>query len=392
MKNTQKQDYFIEQALKGENIFLTGKAGTGKSTIVKQLIEVLGKSKKVICCAPTGIAAININGQTIHSLFSMKTTGVMDFENCSYLKPIKRQVLEKADVIIVDEISMLRADILDGMHYTMKKSRLEGLHSKQIIFVGDLKQLPVVIDKNTEALLFAAGYNDFNFNGSKIYESLNVKNIELDEIVRQSDKEFIDALNEIREGRKNPYFRKFIGTEPKGIILAPRNATVQKYNVEGIKNHEGKLYIYKANYDGICTQNDFNLENELHLKSGCPVMYLVNGQNGSLLRNGTLGTFYMIDGELTIDVRGIKYPLEKHRVAKQEYVYDEKQDELVLKEVGSCEQYPIKLAYALSIHKSQGLTFDEVTVDLSQPAFINAQNYVAFSRVTSPDGLTILVK
>lgn len=361
------QQEFMNRALAGENIFLSGKAGTGKSTVIKKFIEEVKGS--VICCAPTGIAAINIGGVTLHSAFGIKIGGVAEYSTASYLKPVKKEVLRHAKVIIIDEVSMLRADVLDALDYTLNKNHLGSLKDKQIIFVGDMKQLPVVVDKNTEAMMFSLGYKGVTFQDAKIYSKLKANSVDLEQVVRQSDNEFIDALNVVREGGKPPYFKQFVYKNPKGIIIAPHNATVSAYNQNGISQAKGELKIFEATYEGLATENDFGFEKTLKLKDGVPVMYLKNEENNSLLRNGTLGTIEFSEDDMFIKVQDVRYRVDRQKVTKNEYVYDEDENELKLKEVGSCEQYPIKLAFALSIHKSQGLTFDEVTVDLSKPCF-----------------------
>lgn len=391
MRHTQKQIEFLKLAESGQNIFLSGKAGTGKSTILKEFMNQT--KKKVVCCAPTGIAAINVGGSTIHSLFSIKMAGIGTYKNASYLKPIKREVLEKAEIIVIDEVSMLRCDILDAMNYTLNRNHIGSLKDKQIIFVGDMKQLPVVVDKNTESVLYSEGYKGVTFKDALIFNKLNVQEIELDEVVRQNDEEFVSNLNIIRDGGKSDYFKKFVSTKPKGIILAPHNATVQSYNENGLKTIEGTTYLYEAKYDGLVNENDFSFEKLIRVKNGAPIMYLKNEDSNSLLRNGTIGTFYYSHekDKMFINVQGIKYEIKKAKASKNEYVYDEDQGEIVLKEVGNCEQYPFKLAFALSIHKSQGLTFDEVTIDLNKPCFMPGQMYVALSRVRTPQGLRIVV-
>lgn len=391
MQHTQKQIDFLQLAESGQNIFLSGKAGTGKSTILKEFISKT--KKKVVCCAPTGIAAINIGGSTIHSLFSIKMAGIGTYKNAAYLKPIKREVLEKAEIIVIDEVSMLRCDILDAMNYTLNKNHIGSLKHKQIIFVGDMKQLPVVVDKNTESVLYSEGYKGMTFKDALIFNTLNVQEIELDEVVRQNDPEFVNNLNIVRDGGKSDYFKQFVFTKTKGIILAPHNATVQGYNENGLKTIEGTTYLYEAKYDGLVNENDFTFEKMIRVKNGAPIMYLKNEDSNSLLRNGTIGTFFYSEmkDKMFINVKGIKYEIKKAKASKNEYVYDEDQGEIVLKEVGNCEQYPFKLAFALSIHKSQGLTFDEVTIDLSQKCFLPGQMYVALSRVRTPEGLRIIV-
>jgi len=389
MDLSNKQADFLNAALSGENIFLTGKAGTGKTFIVKRAIdEMKAKGKKVAAIAPTGVAANNVGGQTIHSMFSLNPFGVMTFEACNFLKGEKRRLMEAIDVLFIDEISMLRPDILDGINWTLLKNGCQGLHTKQVIFIGDLKQLPSPINDNTRSVLYQT-YDGEEFFHAKVYQKLNVTNIELDEVLRQSNPEFIEALNIIRDGGKAEYFRKFVGTEPKGVILAPHNSTVQKYNKIGIDALQGELFEFTAKITGNLKADDFNLETVVKVKNGCKIMYLANSGNGELV-NGTIGTFVSHQDCHYIRVGNVDYALNPMEFTKKEYVLNDKKDALELQTIGTIEQYPIKLAYALSIHKSQGLTFEEVTVDLVRPCFQKGQMYVALSRVTSPEGLRII--
>ncbi len=387
---TAKQKEFLDAVSTGKNVFLTGKAGTGKSHVIKEAMSMLNEQgKKFVAVAPTGIAANNIDGQTIHSAFQIQPFGVLTWDDCNFFRSQKRDLFQKVDTLIIDEVSMLRPDILDAMHWTLKKNGLSGLDARQIIFVGDLKQLQPPLNDNTRSVLLGI-YDGTHFHYAKIYNRLSVDTIELDEVVRQSDGEFIEHLNIIREGKKSQYFRQFVSNEPRGIVLAPHNATVQKYNEIGLAQQPGEEFLFRAEVSGNAKADEFNLENEIRVKNGCKIMYLVNSQHNPL-RNGTLGIFVSHNDCHFIRVGNVDYSLEPVELTKKEYVYDSESDALKLREIGSITQYPFKLAYALSIHKSQGLTFDEVTIDLRRPCFQEGQMYVALSRVKSPDGLRIII-
>jgi len=391
MTLSKKQQLFLDEALAGQNIFLTGKAGTGKTFIVKYLIEKLkAKGKKVIAIAPTGIAANNIGGQTIHSMFSINPFGVGEYKTCNFLKGEKRRMLDLVDTIFIDEISMLRPDVLDAIHWTLLKNGCDGLPKKQIVFIGDLKQLPSPVDDNTRSILFRT-YNGEEFFEAKIYPKLNVNSIELDEVLRQSNEEFIHALNIVREGGKSPYFRQFVGTEPKGIILAPYNTTVDKYNKIGFDAINQPALQFDAKIEGNVKADDFNLPTRINVKNGCKIMYLANQVGGELI-NGSLGIFITHQDCHYIRIGDVDHALAPVKFTKKQYVLNDDKTDLELQEIGSIEQYPFRLAFALSIHKSQGLTFDEVTVDLSRPCFAKGQMYVALSRVTTPEGLRIITE
>lgn len=404
MQLSAKQQLFIERALNGENIFLHGKAGTGKSTVVKELISHL-KGKKFVALAPTGIAANNINGQTIHSFFGIPPFGVLTFAECNFVKSEKRRLWNSLDIIFMDEVSMLRPDTLDAINWTLIKNGCKSLKEFQVIFIGDLKQLPATLDDNTRSVLLKT-YNGEEFYNAKVYRSILPAEIELDEIQRQSDEDFINALNIVRDGGKSDYFKQFLSSDYHGIVLAPHNATVNKYNLEGLKQLEGNEITFSATVDGNAKCEDFNMESIITVKDGCKIMYLVNSKEDNNLVNGTMGIFVHRKASSTIgrknkqpsdidlyfiNVNGVEYPLEYVTHSKKQYVLNEVKDELELKEIGSITQVPIRLAYALSIHKAQGLSFDLVTIDLTMPVFQKGQLYTALSRVRTPKGLKIIV-
>lgn len=400
MNLTDKQKEFLELARQGRNIYLSGKAGTGKSTVVKKLVK---EAENVVCLGTSGVAAMNIQGQTLHSFFGLSFGKIFSRKEVKRIK--KPEPVELSKTIIIDEVSMLRSDVLENVMHAMEKSRINW-REKQFIFVGDLAQLPPITtpfeDRELENL-----YGGTEFYHSTFFKELDVVHVDLDEIVRQSDSEFIEALNIVRNGGKSEYFRRFVSEETEGIVLAPHNETVSKYNREGLSKIKGEIHTFYADVWGSAKAEDFNVQEVLKLKKGALIMYLVNDMERGLV-NGTLGTF-CFDKKLVKKFRrerGKKIEYFKTELVPcikledgstehiREYTFEKfiYNDELEKEVVGTVKALPIRLAFALSIHKSQGLTFDKVSVDLSRPCFQKGQMYTALSRVKTPEGLKIIIK
>lgn len=403
----EKQALFLEKALDGDNLYLSGKAGTGKTFIVKEYLDQMeAQGKNVVRLAPTGIAAYNIGGQTIHSFFKIPFNEELTYNNIRKPKPEVIELLEKVDIFVIDEVSMLRPDILNAAFLTMKKAEIRDYLDKQYIFIGDLMQLEAVI-KDEEVKPMKRRFGGTKFYNAMDYKTLEVENIELDEIVRQSDPEFIHHLNILRDGGTSPYFKQFITKEVKGVVLAPYNYIVDDYNKKGLAAHPGKVITFTNEGSGKAKPKDFDLPETFEVKEGCKIMSLVNKPDKGVY-NGTIGTYVSTtysywtneakaneSVKITINCGGIRLesgevvPLPPIEYEKFEYETD-KEGKVIKTPVGSVKGHPFKLAYALSIHKSQGLTFDEVSIDLRKPCFASGQLYTAFSRVRSPKGLRII--
>jgi ATP-dependent exoDNAse (exonuclease V) alpha subunit len=339
---------------------------------------------------------------TFHSFFSIKPFGIATHEKLSWVKKEKRKMWDKITTIIIDEVSMLRADVLDAADMTLQQNGCVGLAQKQIIFVGDLKQLKPILKGKEELAIFRNKYTSTCFQDSEIYKQLDVKEVSLTKVFRQDNVEFKKALDVLRDSGSNymqSYFRQFIQPiKNEGVIIAPVNDVVEYHNVEGLKEISEPLITYTGRTYGEYHDKHFNVSREISVKHGCKIMYLCNHPSYPLV-NGTLGTFLLVNNTPYIRVGNYEYPIDITEFEYQEYqtIVNEldKTEKVKLITVCSIEQYPIRVAYAISINKSQGLSLSPLTLDLRTTRFPNnrlfAENqlYVMLSRLKVPEGVEI---
>jgi ATP-dependent exoDNAse (exonuclease V) alpha subunit len=384
-----------------KNIFITGKAGTGKSTLLNYFRSIT--NKKIVVLAPTGVAALNVEGETIHSFFGFKPN--ITIQNIEKLSPKRRKIYEELDAIIIDEISMVRADLLDCIDYFLRQNGREKgkpFGGTQMIFIGDLYQLPPVVTSK-EKKFFTERYNSQYFFDADVFKEVSFEFVELEKIYRQKDERFIKLLNEIRNNTVSEeslaLLNSRVGIEPPSdsdyvLYLTPLNETVEKINREKLEGLRGKLYSWEAYIEGEFDESSYPTDPTLYLKKGAQVMMLNNDSKGRWV-NGTIGKVVGIKinkgaGDDVIEVQFSNGKVEEVLPYTWEifhYRYDEKKKIIETEEVGSFTQYPMKLAWAVTIHKSQGKTFDKVIIDLGRGVFAPGQVYVALSRCTSFEGI-----
>ena len=392
-----------------KSIFLTGKAGTGKSTFIHYFTKKT--KKRVLLLAFTGIAAINIGGQTIHSFFRFPLKPLLPNDpDITIFKPFyqKRKIIEQTDTIIIDEVSMLRSDILEGLDYSLRMNggnpdKIFG--GKQLIFVGDIFQLPPVIDNSDEVEneLFNIIYNSEYFFDSLAYKQLNPEIFEFSKVHRQSNEQFINLLNKLRDcsidnlgidelnKRYNPSYTP--KSEEFVITLTTNNYLAKTENVTKLNNLPYKSHFFKANITGDFKEDKYPTDSVLELRRNSQIILVKNDSldKGRRWVNGTIAKIDFVNDE-KIEIRltdGSIHTLQKETWENRQYQWEKNKGRIISKVIGTFEQYPIKLAWAITIHKSQGLTFDNVIIDLGSGAFVNGQLYTALSRCRTLEGLTL---
>ncbi|HEY0739922.1 MAG TPA: helix-turn-helix domain-containing protein [Chryseosolibacter sp.] len=396
-------------------IFLTGKAGTGKTTFLKYIRE--HTRKKCVVVAPTGVAAINAGGVTMHSFFqlpfgpyipvtrSSQNGSVTDrlslFQNMK-MGSDKRELIRDLQLLIIDEVSMVRCDMLDAMdailrHFRKKPHLLFG--GVQVLFIGDLYQLPPVMPDG-EWMILRDHYKSPFFFDSKALTNSSLVYIELKKIYRQNEQKFIDILNRIRNNQieqsdlrtLNARYRVEPAPGKKYITLTSHNYKADKINNEALNNLQGKLYQFEGSIDGEFPEKALPTDIKLQLKVGAQVMFLRNDKSEEKrFYNGKLASVVQIDKDgvrVAMNDHGDELQLEKEVWENIKYSYNPVDEKIEEEKLGSFSQYPIRLAWAITIHKSQGLTFENAIIDAGD-SFAPGQVYVALSRCVSLEGLIL---
>ena len=384
-----------------DSVFLTGRAGTGKSTLL-QLFRKTTK-KKTIVVAPTGVAALNVKGQTIHSFFGFPPRP--DFEDHIGKRKF-RKLYQKMEVLIIDEISMVRADILDGIDRFLQINRDSSLPfgGVQMVFIGDLFQLPPIVSNPVEVTKFQLYYQSPYFFSSNVMQSgFEVRYIELSKIYRQDNRHFIRLLEAIRLNRIDWYdledLNERFDPEFAGgdfyITLTARNALADSVNKRELEALETRGFSYHASVEGKFDPRQYPTEVSLRLKLGAQVMFIKNDPQKRFV-NGTIGKISRIDDyEVFVEIENEMGETKEILVEEMEWeilkykMKSEKDGQISSEIIGTFSQLPLKLAWAVTIHKSQGKTFNKVIIDMGKGAFEHGQTYVALSRCRTLDGIVL---
>lgn len=399
---------FIENT--GTHLFLTGKAGTGKTTFLRKLKRE--SPKRMVVIAPTGIAAINAGGVTIHSFFqipfapyvpesSFSTNGQATYR--FRFGKEKINIIRSMDLLVIDEISMVRADLLDAVDEMLRRyrDRHKPFGGVQLLMIGDLQQLAPVV-KDEEWQMLEKYYDTPYFFSSRALKQTEYCTIELKTVYRQSDGAFLDLLNRIRENHCDPqvlealnrrYLPDFQPRKEEGYIrLVTHNYQAQRINNYELEQLPGRSYAFRATIDGKFPEYSYPTDELLELKKGAQVMFVKNDSSGEhRYYNGMIGEVTDLSAD-SIEVRAkdstATFLLQEEEWANAKYVLDEESKEIVEDIEGTFRQFPLKLAWAITIHKSQGLTFERAIIDASS-SFAHGQTYVALSRCKTLEGLVL---
>lgn len=380
-----------------QNLFVTGKAGTGKSTLLRTLREI--SKLNIAITAPTGLAAVNVGGQTIHSFFRFPPRLI----NTDDIKASRQSTIyKKLDVLVIDEVSMVRADLMSGIDRSLRLNRdapNKPFGGVCVVMFGDLHQLPpIVADAEIQRYLIHK-YQGIYFFNSSAFSRKNFSSLELTKKFRQTDPVFSSLLDSVADRTISDYqldalnglVTKFdsLRERDKFVILAPDNNTVFNLNNNFLNSLRSTELVVEAEVRGQFDEGSFPTDATLKLKEGAKIVLLRNDASKRWV-NGTIATISKINsGRVWVDVRGVSHEVEKVAWEKVAYEFDHEKGKMVQKVVGTFRQFPLRLAWALTIHKSQGMTLENVYLDLARGAFAHGQTYVALSRCRTLEGLAL---
>ena len=411
-RNKEFQDALNLIQYTRQSVFLTGKAGTGKSTFLKYVCA--NTKKKYVVLAPTGIAAINAGGSTLHSFFKLPFHTLLPDDPNFSLKGGKlhsflkyssehRKLIKQLELVIIDEISMVRADIIDFIDKVLRvysQNMREPFGGKQVLLVGDVYQLEPVV-KSDEREILNRFYPTPYFFSARVFNEMELVSIELTKVYRQSDPVFVGVLDHIRNNTATAADLQLLNTRYNSeivsnendmyVTLATRRDVVDYINEKKLAELPGDSVTLKGEIKGEFPENSLPTQMELEVKPGAQIIFIKNDPDKRWV-NGTIGTIAGIDEEETLYViteDGGEYDVKKDKWSNIRYRYNETEKKIEEEELGVFIQYPIRLAWAITIHKSQGLTFSRVVIDFTGGVFAGGQAYVALSRCTSLDGIQL---
>ncbi len=386
-------------------VFITGKAGTGKSTLLQYFRD--HTTKRVAVLAPTGVAAINVGGQTVHSFFRFKPDVTPEMIATMRLRRDTAEMYRHLDAVIIDEVSMLRADLLDCVDRFLRRfgpRTALPFGGVQMIFIGDLFQLPPVVNRDEDSA-FREAYRGPYFFCARVMEEISLRFIDLEKIYRQHDDEFIGLLNAIRHDRLTPKLLERLNARYQSdihslpdefvVYLSTTNAVADRINAEQLRRIPGEPFCLQGTIDGRFDERVLPTKQFLDLKTHAQVMLLNNDPEDQWV-NGSLGRIVSVGEDLS-QTAMIAVELDDGRTVEvgpftwemYRFSYNQGTRQLESETVGSFQQYPLKLAWAVTIHKSQGKTFDKVILDIGSGAFAHGQTYVALSRCRTLEGITL---
>lgn len=411
MDNQELQNALQIIQYTNRSLFLTGKAGTGKSTFLRYIAE--NTKKKHVVLAPTGIAAINAGGATLHSFFKLPFHPLLPNDTQYNARNIrgtmkynqeKRKLLQELELIIIDEISMVRADIIDFIDKILRiycRNMREPFGGKQILLVGDIFQLEPVV-KDEERQLLQPFYPNSFFFSAHVFREIQLVSIELKKVYRQTDEHFIHLLDKIRKSETtvsdlytlNQRVGREIDTSGMSITLSTRRDTVDYINQQKLEELPDETVMFEGVVTGEFPENSLPTPKELELKCGAQILFIRNDKEHRWV-NGTLGIiigFDINEGRETIYVHTDDEEdviVEREVWSNVKYSFNEQEKKIEEHEIGTYTQFPLRLAWAITVHKSQGLTFKHVKIDFTGGAFAGGQTYVALSRCTSLEGISL---